>query len=369
MHISRLHQHDAASVDVMAQFEGLKQRGYDVSLHARSWPQDAKNLVVSFEEAKKIASDPDTIVLFHYCGFDRQLKALRRAARGKFIVRYHNVTPPKWFLPYAPRSFMHALLGHLQIRSFVTRGKLDMLMPCSYFSAEELFEESNPHAKLQTYIIFNQVRSHTFKGVEFRKQPNDSNSKKALFVSRLLPHKGLIHLVRLLNAWTRTDAAKSGIRLSIDIAGKVSPEYQPYLQKIKNAAAKLGVLEHIRFHFDVSADDLKKLYQNADVYLCPSEHEGFGVPAVEAQCAGVPVIALNYAATAEILGDGAVIIPTDPLDGPVDYIAFAKAVESSVLFAKYRQRLIEAGFENIKRFEPADVIDDLILALKELTSS
>ena len=144
MHLSRLHANDAATNDLLAQVEGLKRRGFEVFVHCRSHPNSIDLRILSFEEAKELSRDPDSIIVFHYCGFDKQLSELRRSAKGRFIVRYHNVTPPKWFIPYSWRSFLHAGMGRMQIRSFLRRSLAHALMPASQFSATEVFLNLNP---------------------------------------------------------------------------------------------------------------------------------------------------------------------------------------------------------------------------------
>lgn len=73
---------------------------------------------------------------------------------------------------------------------------------------------------------------------------------------------------------------------------------------------------HPRIHFlgFVSSDLVSALYSTANLYLCPSLHEGFGLPVLEAFQAGCPVIASSHGAIPEIAGkENAVFVdPTQP---------------------------------------------------------
>jgi glycosyltransferase involved in cell wall biosynthesis len=58
----------------------------------------------------------------------------------------------------------------------------------------------------------------------------------------------------------------------------------------------------------VSDGSLAAHYASADVYLSLSEHEGFGVPLVEAMTAGVPIVARGAGAVPETTGGAAVLL-------------------------------------------------------------
>lgn len=61
---------------------------------------------------------------------------------------------------------------------------------------------------------------------------------------------------------------------------------------------------------------MNAMYNAADVFLLPSAGEGFGIPVVEAQAAGCPVIVADFSAQTELCGSGW-LIPVDPMDDMV----------------------------------------------------
>lgn len=78
--------------------------------------------------------------------------------------------------------------------------------------------------------------------------------------------------------------------------------------------------EHVRFsetykliNGQYRPEDLNTLYNAADVYLQPSMGEGFGIPVVEAQAAGCPVIVSDFTSQTELCGAGW-LCEIDPLD-------------------------------------------------------
>lgn len=62
-----------------------------------------------------------------------------------------------------------------------------------------------------------------------------------------------------------------------------------------------------RYRLGLEAHEMAALYQSFDVLLAASGGEGFCVPLIEAQACGVPVIVSDFAAQAELVGDGWIV--------------------------------------------------------------
>lgn len=64
----------------------------------------------------------------------------------------------------------------------------------------------------------------------------------------------------------------------------------------------------------ISEDDMPRLYMRAAAVLYPSLYEGFGLPVVEAQAVGTPVLFSDVGSLCELKGPGAMVLPVDDLD-------------------------------------------------------
>ena len=97
---------------------------------------------------------------------------------------------------------------------------------------------------------------------------------------------------------------------------------------------------------NVTKEELNKLYNEALCLLYPSDYEGFGLPVLEAQKAGCPVIAQNNSSIPEIIGEEGLMIQHDT----PERMAAEMADIVRQLLSRPTDKIIAAGIENAKRF-------------------
>jgi len=137
--------------------------------------------------------------------------------------------------------------------------------------------------------------------------PNAPADGYFLFVGTLVPRK---NVPTLLDAYARLRAAMPDAPRLV-IVGAPTPDALPWLQTI--AAAPLeGHVDHLGY---VREDQREGLYAGARALVLPSLDEGFGVPALEAMSAGVPVIASNRGALPEVVGSAGTLLDPHDVDG------------------------------------------------------
>lgn len=107
---------------------------------------------------------------------------------------------------------------------------------------------------------------------------------------------------------------------------------------------------------NLSEDDLVKLYIKCDIVTFVSTYEGFGMPILEANAVGRPVITGNTSSMPEVAGKAACLID------PYDTKAIEEGLKKIIFDEKYRNGLVEKGKENVKRFNN-NVITASYLAL------
>ena len=144
------------------------------------------------------------------------------------------------------------------------------------------------------------------------RQPNTPSNGYFLFVGTLVPRK---NVPALLDAYTSVRASLPGAPRLV-IAGSETRESDPWIQRLRHPPLA-GHVEHVGY---VAESEREQLYAGARALLMPSLDEGFGVPALEAMAAGVPVIASNKGALPEVVGDGGTLLD------PHDVAGFARAM-------------------------------------------
>lgn len=97
---------------------------------------------------------------------------------------------------------------------------------------------------------------------------------------------------------------------------------------------------------DLSDEALAAAYREADLLLFASTIEGFGLPILEAQSAGIPIVTSNVSSMPEVAGEGALLVD------PFDVAAIRNAVRRIIAEPALRNQLVQAGRRNVARFAP-----------------
>lgn len=101
---------------------------------------------------------------------------------------------------------------------------------------------------------------------------------------------------------------------------------------------------HVRFVGRVSDTDLVRYYSNAIAFVFSSYYEGFGIPVIEAQACGCPVLSSNKSSLPEVLNESAMFFDPD------DILKLSEFMISLTENDFLRQKLMQKGYENVKRF-------------------
>lgn len=117
----------------------------------------------------------------------------------------------------------------------------------------------------------------------------------------------------------------------------------PELSSYKQFLAKYENDPNVKILGYVDSNDLVSVMNLAAVVLLPSFYEGFGLPILESQACGTPIVTSNISSMPEVAGDGAVLV------NPYSVEEIAKAIEK-ITINDERLKMQKLGFVNIKKF-------------------
>ncbi|SDN60402.1 Glycosyltransferase involved in cell wall bisynthesis [Paenibacillus sp. yr247] len=129
------------------------------------------------------------------------------------------------------------------------------------------------------------------------------NRKIILFVGRLIPKKGVHHLLKAMQTIIETEP--NTVLVLVGSAFYGSRRLTEYVKRLYREGSTMP--QHVRFIPYVSHLDIPKWYHIADVVTVPSEEgEAFGLVNVEAMASGIPVVATRSGGIQEVIADGTV---------------------------------------------------------------
>ena len=144
------------------------------------------------------------------------------------------------------------------------------------------------------------------------------------------PHKNLARLIEALK----------DVRCRLLVVGRLEPAPIELLRRSGVA------YENPRAETD---EEMRAIYRRTDILAFCSTFEGFGLPIIEAQGMRVPVVTSDLPPMNDVAGGGAVFV------NPMDANDIRSGIISLIKDPALRERIVNAGVENIARFEPAKI--------------
>ena len=256
---------------------------------------------------------------------------------GKSVIMIHDL------------SFLHvpqyvAKLNEIFLRYFVSVSakRADHIIANSEYTKQDI---------INTYKISEDRVTVAYPGVDRKKFKPASKSQIAkvkekyglkkpfiLYLGTLEPRK---NIVSILKAYASLENRED---FNLVLAGKRGWMYGELFEQV----GELGIEEDVVFTGFVADEDKPTLLSAAEVFVYPSFFEGFGMPVVEAQACGTPVITSNVTSLPEAGGEAALYV--EPSLPDQLKLALEKLLSSSKLAEDLRKK----GLENARKFRWED---------------
>lgn len=123
-------------------------------------------------------------------------------------------------------------------------------------------------------------------------------SGNLLYVGTIEPRKGIIYMLKAINECINNNCNK----IHLNIVGKVTDKQ--YYNTLTEYIAQHNLSQFITFHGRISNNLLDSFYKQADMFIFPSQLEGYGIVLIEAMKYGLPIISFNNSAMPYTIKDG-----------------------------------------------------------------
>jgi glycosyltransferase involved in cell wall biosynthesis len=151
----------------------------------------------------------------------------------------------------------------------------------------------------------------------------------------------------------RLAEALQGIPCTLDIVGRQDEHLEEVLRKHNIV---------YEYSWALTDEQILQKYIQADIITLVSTYEGFGMPILEGQATGRPVITSNVYSMPEVAGEAACIVD------PYSIESIRQGFERIIGNKEYREELVRKGFENIKRFNPRNIAMQYFELYKSIAS-
>jgi glycosyltransferase involved in cell wall biosynthesis len=262
---------DAMSNHVFALRDRLRSWGYESDAFAVQAKPGVESEAQSYRRLFRSLRPDDTLILHFSMGnevFDQLVKIPARR-----VLVYHNITPPEFFSGINDHAAAFARLGLRQLEQIAPT--IDLAIGVSAFNRQDLDDMGfRKTAHVPILIDWKLYDTPPDPAVLARWSVF---GRKLLFVGRISPNKRHDDLLRMF-AYYRAVIDREAQLL---LVGSWS-DHREYYARLRELQRALGLETAVTFTGGVSLAALCAYYREADAFVSLSEHEGFGVPLLEA---------------------------------------------------------------------------------------
>jgi glycosyltransferase involved in cell wall biosynthesis len=295
--VSVLRLDDAVGNIVLELQRRLRGWGYESTLFART-DEQSRSLATAPERYPQIADNRSVLLIHH--GFESRLVPLIRRAPGRKAILYYDITPARFFERFDGQIAASCSAGRNELLELAP--VCERAYALSRFSAEELSDAGFANVSiLPLPLVPPALETAPDSAWASRFKDGCFN---VLFVGRAVPNKCLEDLLSVFAVFQRLYQPKSRLL----IAGEF-PLESAYARWLNATRARLRA-QRIHFLGRLRTSQLSACYQVSHAYLSMSQHEGLGLPLLEAMHRQIPVVAYGAAAVPETMGGAGLVTMT-----------------------------------------------------------
>lgn len=275
------------------------------------------------------SEDADVLLVHHSMGIDDESWLL--SVKASKILVYHNITPALFFASQ-PGLVAYVQLGLDQARRW--RGLFSAYVADSEQNKRDLLDLGYTQEGVRVVPLLVDIDAKRAVVPDERIRNEYEKYFNVLFVGRLVDNKCQHELVAAY-ARTRTRRKRPSRLILVGSASS-----QEYVERIRAQAQQLGIQDEVVLTGKVSDAELAAFYLTAGAFVSLSEHEGFGVPLIEAMLYDVPIVAYAAAAVPDTVGGGGILLDNkdpDEVAVAIDFFAEDPLLRSKFALQQRRE--------------------------------
>jgi glycosyltransferase involved in cell wall biosynthesis len=292
----------------------------------------------------------DSLIIYHWCDGWPYLDAFILSLPSRLIIRWHNNTPPWFFARYSMVPVANTIRGFNSLLRIAQATRVEFWAN-SVYTARQLEFLGVKTERIHVVYPLSPFLSEGQKSwpAPTRGASGSDQILKLLFVGRAVPHKGHKHLVATASMIQRV----TGKKVRLTMIGRLDGSTERYVEETKALAKSL--LVDAAFPGELPFSEVAGIYRDSHVFVCFSEHEGFGLPIFEAMRSCLPVVGLRSTAVGEFLRSHPLAVPS------MDYgLAAARVIAASE--PGVRDAVITWQHENVLRYYSQEIVADQVTA-------
>ncbi len=340
---------DAISNHALSIREYLRDRGYKSEIFVRYLDERLASEAKVFQHNISAQSG----LIYHH-SIGSELTSYAIAHSGAKCLIYHNITPAEFFQPYRPDFAAILSKGRAELHGLAQYFCLSV--GDSAYNAAELVAAGFEQPGVLPIAIDPQKWNMPADSA-LMEQLQDGKSN-LLFVGRIAPNKCQEQLVEAFYHYLTMDAEA---RLILVGEGNSN---DPYYHQLLSTIEKFNLGQYILTPGQVNDGQLLAYYRTAHLFWSMSEHEGFGVPLVEAMWFDIPILAYKSSAVPETLGESALMFNTK-----TDLVQVAALAKLLVKDRVLQSKVINAQRRRRESFTPQAVSESLTKLILKMEES
>jgi L-malate glycosyltransferase len=292
---------DATGDHTLALRDTFRAAGWKSDIYVEAAHDELQHEAAYFEEYPSRAQAGD--ILLYQLGTSSPVAGFLLGRTEPLVLDYHNVTPESFYAGWEDHTTAKVALAREQVAALAPRAILGIAD--SAFNARELAALGCAATEVVPILIDLQTDGGSADPRELeRLAARHGDATVLLFVGRISPNKSHERLIEAL--WVYRQLYDPDARLHL-VGPAVTPDYA---DAVFAYADELGLADAVCHGEHLSAGELAAWYEDADVFVCLSQHEGFCIPLLEAMRAGTPIVALDAGAVGETLADAGILLRT-----------------------------------------------------------